>query len=124
MYDTIRAMLPKLGLAGAAIAPLLIAMSAQAQVTEAEMVEINQFYLDAYAIQDAALAAYSNPSVDGAAAFDQCVQQVNGLTLPDYMLTAAQTHGFNGYEAEGWVNAFCDRVHLNYIFFATGPKFD
>ena len=138
MYDTITRGQPKLGLAGISLlaksvlgipallfpALLFFAMPVQAQVTETEMAQINQYYLDAYAIQYATLAAYSDPSADGAVAFEQCVQQVNGLAVPTYMLLAAQAHDFNGYGEASWAGAFCDRVHLNYIFFTDGPKFD
>ena len=51
MNDAIRSVQAKLGLFGSfAIAALFVAVPSQAQVTEAEMAEINQYYLEAYAI--------------------------------------------------------------------------
>ncbi len=108
----------------AAIASILIVTPSQAQLTATERAEIEQFYLDAYSIGDATFSAYEDPAADNAAIFEQCLQQVNALTVPDYMLAAAQEHNFNDYGESGWVDAFCDQVTLNYIFFNTGSKFD
>lgn len=78
------------------------------QISEIERLQIEQLYLDAYAIRDDLFADLID--------FEQCVTQVNNLDLPKTVVSSAQQHDFNSYGETDWAPAFCDQVALNYLF--------